>query len=102
MANSQRVQQAIARVFTKLSAMKPEELNARLEQREPGAVGQLLLDAGTFADSWPEPTKGTNIVAILTHNLTSNFAKVREFFTSPSQGITREIKPNYTAKCIIL
>lgn len=102
MANSQRVQQAIARVFTKLSAMAPEELNARLEQREIGAIGQLLLDAGAFADSWPEPTKGTNKVAILTHNLTSGFTEVREFFTSPSQGMARELKPNYTAKCMIL
>ncbi len=97
MANSPRIRQALTEVFAELSAMTPTQLNAQLEQRKIGAIGQLLLDAGAFADSWPEPTKGTNKVAILTNNLTSSFTKVKEFLTSPSQRIARELKPNYTA-----
>jgi hypothetical protein len=44
MENSQRVNEAIEKVFAKLFAMTQEELDARLAKRKMGPIGRVFLD----------------------------------------------------------
>ena len=53
MENSQRVNEAIEKVFAKLFAMTHEELDARLAKRKMGPIGYLFLDRA-INDELPE------------------------------------------------
>ena len=63
MENSQRVNEAIEKVFAKLFAMTPEELDARLAKRKISSIGQIFLDM-TINDELPKD-KSTNIGTII-------------------------------------
>ena len=47
MKNSPKVKMVSKKVLNELLAMSPKELSSRLEKREIGPVGQLLLETDT-------------------------------------------------------
>ncbi len=48
MRHSQKVHDAVQKVFDKLLALSPQELAERLEQREVGPIGHLMRETGTI------------------------------------------------------
>lgn len=48
MRHSQKVHDAMQKVFDKLLALTPEELSEILEKREVGPIGHLMRETGTM------------------------------------------------------
>jgi len=48
MRHSQKIHDAMQKVFDKLLALSPKELAERLEKREVGPIGHLMRETGTI------------------------------------------------------
>ncbi|QVW35924.1 hypothetical protein KIP69_03480 [Geobacter sulfurreducens] len=51
MRNNPKILEASKRVFAELRSLSNEELNARLESRELGSIGSLVLEVGLIEES---------------------------------------------------